>query len=158
MKNFVMVCALFWGIFATPVLFAASDAPASKEQWQRVGVADKGFHALYIDVSTKSHIPNGSVTARARKELSHEAFGAMVAKAEKESGSKVEYPEELYAILRKSSIQYFKVVADCGKNKFTMLEEKTDSRIHVVVEDTAKPGSAEYDMIRLLCEGKAGKE
>ncbi len=158
MKIFVIVCLLFWGVFAIPALVAASDAPAAKEQWQRVGATDKGLHALYIDVFTKSHMPDGTVTARAKKELSHEAFDAMVAKAEKESGSKVEDPEELYAILCKSSVQYFHVTADCGKNKYTMLEEKTDSRIHVVIEDTTKPGTAEYDMMRFLCKDQGERQ
>lgn len=167
MKKIVIVCALFWGMFAAPALFAASDAPAAKEQWQRIGATDKGSHVLYIDVSTKSHIPDGTVAARARKELSQEAFDAMVAKAEKESGSKVEDPEELYAILRKSGAQYFHVTADCVKNKYRMMEEKTNSRIRLVLEDTPKPGSAEYDMVRLLCDkdqvkseagSKTGKE
>ena len=108
-------------------------------------------------MSTRSHGPDGTVTARAKKELSHEAFQAMVAKAEKESGSKVEDPEELYTILRKSGVRYFHVTADCGKNKYRIIEDKTNSRIRMVFVDTPKPGSAEYDMMRFLCDWKEGQ-
>ncbi|HKN18287.1 MAG TPA: hypothetical protein VJW95_00715, partial [Dissulfurispiraceae bacterium] len=94
---------------------------------------------------------------RAKKELSHEAFQAMVAKAEKESGSKVEDPEELYTILRKSGVRYFRVTADCSKNKYRIMDEKTHSRIHMVLQDTPKPGSVEYDMMRFLCDGQNGQ-
>ena len=128
-------------------------AEAGEGEWKLMGNTDNAKFLLYIDPKSISYESEKIFKIRAKKELSREAFYDEVKRAEKESGGKVDDPEDLYKIIVKYEMREYLYEIDCEKNELRNIPLKT-SAINIVTVFPILPNSAEEAIKNEFCRNK----
>lgn len=128
-------------------------AEAEEREWKLMGKTDNAKFLLYIDTKSISYGSENIFSIRVKKEVSREAFDESVRKAEKESGAKVDDPEDLYKIIVKYEMREYLYEIDCEKNELRNIPLKT-SAINIVTVFPILPGSAEEAIKNEFCRNK----
>ena len=97
---------------------------ADENRWRLMGKTEEDKYYLYIDTQSITYPSENIMRFKAKKELTPEAmeerkrvFYESVRRAEKESGAKVEDPEDLFKIIIRWEIKKFLYEIDCEKNE-----------------------------------------
>ena len=125
-------------------------AEAEEREWKLMGKTDNAKFLLYIDTKSISYGSENIFSIRVKKEVSREAFDESVRKAEKESGAKVDDPEDLYKIIVKYEMREYLYEIDCEKNELRNIPLKT-SAINIIKAFPILPGSAEENIKKEFC-------
>ena len=128
-------------------------AEAEEGEWKLMGNTDNAKFLLYIDTKSISYGSENIFSIRVKKEVSREAFDESVRRAEKESGGKVEDPEDLYKIIVKYEMREYLYEIDCDKNELRNIPLKT-SAINIVTVSPILPNSAEEAIKNEFCRNK----
>jgi len=128
-------------------------AEAEEREWKLIGNTDNGKFLLYIDTKSISYGSENIFSIRVKKEVSREAFYDEVKRAEKESGGKVDDPEDLYKIIVKYEMREYLYEIDCEKNELRNIPLKT-SAINIVTVIAILPNSAEEAIKNEFCRNK----
>ena len=128
-------------------------AEAEEREWKLMGKTDNAKFLLYIDTKSISYGSENIFSIRVKKEVSREAFDESVRKAEKESGAKVDDPEDLYKIIVKYEMREYLYEIDCEKNELRNIPLKT-SAINIVTVIAILPNSAEEAIKNEFCRNK----
>ena len=145
-RHFIIVLL----IFILPFLLLFPSANAEKREWRLMGKTDNGKFLLYIDTKSISYESGNIFKIRAKKELTREAFNEAVERAEKESGAKVEDPDDLFKIIVKSEIREYEYQIDCEKNELKNIPLKT-SAVNIITVFPILPNSAEENIKKEFC-------
>lgn len=146
-------------IFILAIILSSHDGVTEEREWKLMGGTDNGKSLLYIDAKSIAYESENVFTIKAKKELSSEgmeerrkAFDESVRRAEKESGGKVEDPDDLFKVIIKSEVKEYLYEIDCKKNELRNIPLKMSS-INVVRAFPILPNSVEEKIKREFCRG-----
>lgn len=139
-------------LFLISFLFS-HDGVAEEREWKLMGKAENGKFLLYVDSKSISYGSENIFTIRVKKEVSREAFDEEVKRAERESGGKVEDPDDFFKIVVKSETKEYLYEINCEKNELRNIPLES-SFINIVTVSPILPGSAEENIKKEFCKGK----
>ena len=142
---------LFILILATVI--SPHDGATEEIDWKLMGETDNGSFLLYVNTKSITKAAGNIFTFSAKKEISREAFDEWVRRAEKESGGKVEDPDDLFKVITKSEANEFLYEIDCEKNEIKNIPLKT-SRIHIINVSPILSNRTEEKIKKEFCKEK----
>ncbi|MBZ0156999.1 MAG: hypothetical protein K8I29_12415 [Alphaproteobacteria bacterium] len=126
----VLLAFLFFIASAMPASGAQAKAPEENSKWRYLGKTDENQMHLFYDPQSVKQTSKGFAQCLVKKELTPEGvkefrkkYDAMVQKAERESGGKVEDSETLFKMLVRSETKVYTYKMNCRENTYTIGSE-----------------------------------